>query len=368
MILWNGERNQMMKIKKISRIFTAGVLAVMGLATAAQADLIMIGRNTGNIDGRDEFNIGPSIPASNVNFGVAIASLSSGFGNDLGIGRGDGFAHIRDATNMVALGPPTTNFTGLNSQAVSAVATRPNGDLVIGTQANNVFVRDRTNLTLVAPSYTGAGDGLNFNNAITALAILPNGDLAIGNANGEIFLRSGTDLFANAAGVGSAYVNFGVAVNALTVTPAGNLVIGLASGVVDTRPINNLVASLTNVNFGVPITALGALSNGDVAIGLGNGGVSVRDSLDVVNGQSAFLTFTGGAAISALAVTSSDNLAIGTADNLFFMRQADLLTTAGGADGLNFGAPITALAAIVPEPGSLALLGIGATLFVRRRR
>ena len=345
-----------------------GCLASTLLVTGAvQADMVVVGMDTGNIAGRDEFNITANIPASNINYGWSITALeATNVGTEVGIGLAYGFPDVRDALDLATPLVASTNFTGTNASSISALAALPSGDLVIGTQDDQVFVRDRTNLLAVAPGYSG-GDGLFFNNDITALAITPGGDIAIGNANGEVFLRSSSSLLNNAAGATVPYVNYAIPITAMTTTSDGNLVIGFSNGFVDTRSFSDMT-SLSSVNFGTPITALDALSNGEVAIGLGNGGVSVRDNLDLVNGQSAFLQFTGGAAIGDLVVTSNDNIAIGTADGLFFMRGADLTTQVSGPDGINFGIPITSITAVVPEPGSVALLLIGCAAMTRRVR
>jgi len=351
-------------------LFIVGVFGL--LCPLAAADTIMIGNSNGEIFGRDEFALGTHIPASYVNFAIPVTSMAGGVDWDVAIGLGDGSPHVRKSFDLVNTGVPTTNFTGTNSSSISAIATRPDGHVVIGTQDDQVFVRDRTNLLALAPGYTGPNDGLHFNNDITALATLSTGDVVIGNANGEVFVRSGNNLYATAPGAAVDNINFGVPISALAVTPSDNVVIGLQNGLVDVRPMSNLAASLTSVNFGLGITGLGALSTGDVAIGLANGQVHVRDSADLVNGVVTWAAFTGGAPITALTVTSNDNVAIGTGDNLVFVRRGDDLTLTPpgfqGSDGLNFNAPIGALASAVPEPATLGLLALGWLAALRRRR
>lgn len=352
---------------KSVRTLVGGLAATLLVTGSVQADMIVVGMNTGNIAGRDEFNITTNIPASNLNYGWSITALeATTVGTEVAIGLAYGFPDIRDAFDLATPLIASTNFTGTNASSISALTALPSGDMVIGTQDNGVFVRDRTNFLAVAPGYVGA-DGLNFNSPITALATTPGGDIAIGNATGEVFLRSSGSLLNNAAGATVPYVNYAIPITAMTITSDGNLVIGFNNGFVDTRSLSDMT-SLSSVNFGTPITALDALSNGEVAIGLGSGGVSVRDNLDLVNGQSAFVQFTGGAAIGDLVVTSNDNIAIGTADGLFFMRGADLTTQVSGPDGINFGIPITSITAVVPEPGSVALLLIGCAAMTRRVR
>jgi len=249
---------------------------------------------------------------------------------------------------------PTTKFTVAGTSAISAIAVRPDGDVAIGTEDDQVFMRDRADLTVVAPGYELPSDGHVFNGDITALAVLSGGDVVIGDGSGYVYVRSGTNLLNTAGGATVDNVNLGVAVTALAVTPDDKVVIGLGSGVVDVRPWDNVASSLTAANFAVAVNALATLSNGDVVIGLANGQVYVRSSLDVANGLVSDADFTGGDPITAVAVTSHDNVVIGTATNLVFVRRADdlALTPEGfaGPDGLNFNAPIGAVAAVAVVP------------------
>ena len=58
-----------------------------------------------------------------------------------------------------------------------------------------------------------------------------------------------------------------------------------------------------------------------------------------------------GAFVDAVKVTSNGNIWMGTAANLVFARSGtNLLTQVGGFDGLNFNAPITAIAAFTVLP------------------
>lgn len=347
------------------------MITMLGLlAGSIQADLLMIGNTGGEVFGRDEFDLGTHIPASYINYGTPITALAGGRYGDVAIGIGGAGINVsmRPIDQLVVVNTSVTTGSG-----ATALARRPNGSIAIGDAGNLVFVRDRSNLTLLAPDWTGGSDGLNFNNGITAIGTLSNGDLVIGNLNGEVFVRRGTDLTLTAVGATVGYINYGSPITALAVTPTDDIVIGFSSGLVDTRALSDISISLSSVNFGLGITALGALSNGRVAIGLDNGSVDVRPALSLPTYLGISATFTGaGEDITAIAVSSHDDLGVGTANNLVFIRRGDNLglTPVGfvGADGLNFNTPISALTFAVPEPATIGLLSLGGLLLLARRR
>lgn len=346
------------------------LLFLVLLVAISSADTIVIGNSLGEVFARDEFNLGAS--SGYITYGptFAITSMAAGVDGDVAIGTKFGQPDVRKANNLAGSGVPTTKFTYAADSAISSIATRPNGDVVMGTQDNQVFVRDRTNLTAYPAGFTPP-DGWTLNGDITAIATLSNGNLVIGDSAGYVYLQSGTNLF-GASPYSPWYVNFGMPVTALAVTPNDDIVMGFSSGYVDVRSPSNIYASLTNVNFGISIGALATLSDGTVAIGLGNGYVDVRNATNLTGAVITSAYFTGGAGITAMTATSGDNLAIGTADNLMFVRQGDNLGLKPvgfvGVDGLNFNAPIGGLAAVVPEPATLALLGLGILALNRKRK
>ena len=114
------------------------------------------------------------------------------------------------------------------------------------------------------------------------------------------------------------------------------------------------------------------LSNGDVAIGLGNGQVHVRDSIDLVTSLGISATY-GTTPITAMEATSNDNLVIALGTNgLTYVRQgSDLdIVPVGftGLDGLTWGQQVNGIAAVVPEPATMMLLGMGSLALLRRRK
>lgn len=328
-------------------LFALALACILAPGPAAHADRIMVGNVSGEVFGRDEFDLTTHIPASYANWGASfpISALAAGVQKDVAIGFDISAwynTEVRKYDNMSV--PITWVSTG---STISALTARQVGDIVIGDDSGAVFVRQRSNLTARPLSYTGGTDGIDFGGRITSLAGLSTGDLAIAESGGSLFVRRGTDLTQTAAGASVDNANFGIRINAVAVLPGDRIAVGLSSGWVHVRPLSNISTSLASVNAGTAVNALAPLSNGDVAIGLANGQVQVRRSTDM--GLVTSATFTSGVAITALAATSTDNVAIGCANNLVFIRRGSNLTLRPpgyvGSDGLNFNAPVTALAA-----------------------
>jgi len=340
--------------------FLAGCMVAVAICSIALADAVVVGNSDGELFTRMELDLATPQPNGWVGFGTLewIQCLASGIEGDLAIGTGYGAGHVRKYYDLPTIFS-SANFTYAADAGVSAIATRPDGHVVLGTEEFQVFVRDRSDLALRPPGYPPYADGLNFNNAvISALACLSTGDVIIGNANGEIFVRSGSDLTVTAPGAAVDSINFTIPVTALAVTPTDEVVIGLEDGTVDVRAWNDIATSLTNVNFGIKITALAALSNGNVVIGLNDGQVHVRDTTDLLVPVTSAV-FTEGDPINALAVTSHDNVVIGAGNGWVFVRRGDDLglTPDGfqGPDGVFFNAPVTAVATFaLAEPTTCA--------------
>ena len=354
-------------------LLTFVVLAVaVSLCSAAYADRIMIGNAGGEIFGREELDLATHHAESYVNYGgMPVSALAAGVQGDLGIGLNIGYyynAEVRKYGNLS--GVITRVATGF---PISAMTSTAGGDFVFGDAGNEVFVRDRTNLE-ARPAWYADGDGGNFNARITGLGVLSTGDIIIANAIGQVMVRSGTNIFATAPGAVHDNVNFGTPITSIAITPDDKVVIALSTGYVDVRPWQDIWQRFTYVDFGLQVNALATLSNGNVVIGLNNGYADVRPNTDLT-ARFTFAQFTGGAPITALAVTGTDNVAIGTGDNLVFVRKGSDFGQRPdgyiGTDGLNFNAPITALASCyIPEPSSFLALaaGLAGLVAFRRRR
>lgn len=337
------------------------VIIALGIFTCAglRADILLIGNTGGEVFGRNEYDLGAHLPQYYLNYGAGVSINALAANAQGGVAIGDNYPFNMDTRNIQDLAAPVSSIGTGN--ATTAVAAGPAGQVAFGDSGNLVFMREITDLTAYPPGYTST-DGLNFNASITAIAFLPDGNIVVGNAAGEIFVRSGTDISVVPVGVTAGYVNFAIPITALAIDAAGDVVIGLQDGLVQVRPWEDVTAVLSSVNFGVEVTALATMTDGTVAIGLDNGQVSLRSTVDLVPNLQT-LTFTGGEGISAIAVSSNGNLGIGTESNLVFVRQGSdlLLVPEGfqGVDGLNFNAPISALAFAIPEPSLLLLLGPG---------
>lgn len=344
------------------KVFCTALAVMFVLVGTATSDIVVVSNNVGEIHSRQELDLTSSV--SFVSFGSTepIATIAPGLGTGVLIGSSIGQPHVRDALDLTINSVPTTNFTSLSTQAVGAIGIRSDGDVVLGTDETQMFVRSSTDLRVVADGY-GCPipiDGHFFNQSVTGVAILSSDDVVVTNAGGEVFVRDGTCLLNNAPGTIEPYVNYGIPINAVALTTDDKIVIGLQSGLVDVRNWDDVTVSLSNVDFGIPITSLATLSNGDVAIGLSDGEVHIRSTTNLGAASSSSANFTDGdIAITALATTSNDNVVIGTANNLVFVRDSSnvTLTPAGyqGIDGLNFNAPITGVAAVsVPAPTTCA--------------
>jgi hypothetical protein len=396
----------------------AAVLILLCLSSAAMADVVIIATSTDIVDGNGEFigeptgkdgllrarsetdmtvDVSYTSQFNNEFMPLWVTSLAIGMNGGLIAGNSHAQSAVYNSWNFSVCRTQGSKITFAAYSGISAISTRPNGDIVIGTMHDwspngpeadatswwpgRVLVLDGTNLTLKAADYNSpsAPDttghfyvgtlGQLCRTNVTALATMSNDYVVIGDSNGIVYVRSGTDLYS------SKYVpdtvNFGadVSVNALAVVPKepNNLVViayGNAGDVTVRVPDGNLAVSSSNVNFGSKVTAMVTLPNDRVAIGLANGQVVVRDpNTNIAADLGISAAFDSG--ITAMAVGSSGHIVIGTNGGRVYIRSQDNLNVIPAGVGLGaegyiqlaspysvVGAPygrITALAVYSPD-------------------
>lgn len=323
------------------------LLTVVSAFVGAHADTIVVGNSNGEVFGRDEFDLATHIPAMYVTLGSPVAALAKCPDRQVVIGLD---AVVTNNMTIRTVDTLSTVASGVTpGSAIERIATRPDGHIVFADDADRLYMRDRTDLTAAAPGYLTWPDGVDIGEQITALATLSTGDVVIGTAAGKVILRSADDLTSAPAGAAVTQVSMGSIVKALAVTADDRIVIGLSSGTLDVRSWDTMSVSLDSATFPASLTAVCALRNGHIAVGLADGKVHVRDGSDLSIPISS-ATFTNGIAVTALACTVGNNLAIGCNNNLVFVRRSDDLSQLPqgfqNQDGLNFNAPIRALAAV----------------------
>jgi PEP-CTERM motif len=137
-------------------------------------DRIVIGLDDGTIDVRPFTDLQDNSAGNTVNFGVvSVTALAVLPGDLIAIGLSNGEVHVRDPNavggvttilgNSAAL---TLDPLGLNNPDITALSVTSNGNLVVGTEDNLVFVQDPADVSLSV----GLGSGTVFNGAISALA------------------------------------------------------------------------------------------------------------------------------------------------------------------------------------------------------
>ena len=365
----------------MKKILTILIVALL-LCSLAGADMIMYGltdnssATNGAIFARDEFAPGTVVPGSDIGWigmggTVCLAELSGG--TKYAVGMGHGYIMVRDAFDNTWTGTTNyTNLTGLNTPVLSAVS-RNDGHVLYGT-ANNEYMgiyRDYTNVVTNPPGVTGGAVNA-FGSPVTAVAVLPNGLSLLAHENGAVLVRNPDDLTTQAmiGGNPAPVIYWGTKVNDMAVDPSGNVVFALESGLAITRhwsDLNTNVGAPANYGGAMPVREVEMLSNGNVAMGFGNGYVDIRSATDLVTSLGLGGQFTGGTPITALEATSNDNIIIaGYSNGTVWTKSGIDMSTV--APILTWGQEVTSIAAVVPEPATIALLSMGALAMLRKRK
>lgn len=325
----------------------------------------MIGLDvTGEIFGRDEFNLQTDIPESNLTFGEGGISCMAGLVGGNGkyaIGTQYGYLHVRDGYDNTWVNTHSINLTGSNSP-VTSVVSRADGHILAGHSDNQATYRDFMDCRNYPPGITNGSS--NFDNTdITATALLPNGHHAAATVvnGGTMYLRDKDDMWSYPPGDGwGQALTWAIRINDFAVDADGYIVIALEDGWTYTRHWTDISAKIgsggttdISVGWGSAVTEVEMLSNGNVVIGLANGQVHVRDSLDLTAdlGNSVTISSTP---ITALEVTSNDNVVIasGSPGTTWVRKGSDLTSTPAGytgPDGITWSRQVNSLAAVVSD-------------------
>lgn len=142
--------------------------------TVLSDNRIVVGLEDGSIDIRPFIDLTDNSAGNTVNFGASVTSLTTLPGDLIAIGLSNGEVHVRDPNAVGGVTANLSNFAaltldpnGLNNPDITSLSVTSNGNLVVGTEDNLVFVQDPTDVSLSV----GLGSGTNFNGSITALAI-----------------------------------------------------------------------------------------------------------------------------------------------------------------------------------------------------
>lgn len=353
------------------RLCFYGVMASVCVTPDAPADTMVVGTASGEVVGRDEFDLATPTAVGTINFGFPVGEIETGVERELAIGlnaTGVIGANLRVVDDLATVLPNGAFGTGAG---VLSIAVRPDGNIAFGTADGAIYMQSRTNMLTQAPGYTGSWNGQPiFSSALTAMDAFANGDLLIGSGigylqpTGQIYVRDKNDvsLVSPLLGApGESALNFGVPVNAIAVSPSGNMIIGLNNGQIVARDPAAPSVDVSSANFGAgePINAIDVFPDGRVVIGRGNGRVDIRHETNLGAASSTFVVL--GASVDTVAVTSQGNVWMGTASHLVFARAGtNLNIQTGGTDGLDFGAPVTSIAAVpdTVEPAGFSIESI----------
>jgi hypothetical protein len=362
-------------------ICTVIMLVLLCLSSAAMADVILTATSSdmGNGDIYDGYlrarseadmsvNVAYEVQYSNELLPLWPTVLTMGTGGKYIAGDCHGRVMGGRAWDVRTVWPAGTKYTYAVYSGITAIATRPNGDVVVGTMHDwypnvpeeeatawwpgRVLVLDPNDLTKIAADYNSLSSpdstghfyvgapGPENHTDVTALATLTNGYVVIGDSNGIVYLRAGTDLYSSQYVPDTINFGAGVRVNAIAVVPfePNNLIV-IADGnnghvTVRIPDDSNLAVSVSDVNLGSPVVAMVTLPNNRVAIGLANGQVTVRDpNTNIATDLGINTTFDSN--IMAMAVTSSGHVVIGTKKPRVYIRSGDNLNVIPA--GVGFG-------------------------------
>lgn len=274
--------------------------------------------------------------------------------------------------NFVNNGAPATVLSGIAAANLSdpaGLAVSNTGELFVGNRHGNVGAASVNRFVLSAGNYVSSGPAITGNalQGTHGVAIRPGtGELFAGNVNGPVsrFLPSGGNYVAN----GTILVN---AIRDVTFNQSGNMLYA-------TRGVNaNIIAHnmTTNVTTEVGIAVAGGLHqmawrNNELYVTGFSSGTVARVNLDA-NGipVSSTLVANVAAAIGiAFSPDGNEMFVSGHSTNLitrlgFDSGTSSWIQTGTIATGVNMG-----WLAVVPEPGTWALIAGGVALLAKRRR
>lgn len=380
---------------KVRRILVSS-LSMFGaglISTSAAAAPIAIGNANGNVYVRDTANLNSvEALADGGDFGGGVTDIIGLSNGSLAFSAGNA-VFVRDGANLNTNTATSSGTAGFSAGGTITALASDNTTLFIANSSGNIYGRSVTNLNTVT---LASGDAADFTGAavvpVTDLVILADGNLGIstGNPDGRVYVRSSSNLNTNEAlnSGANGFNGAGDTINALgsasggTADTAGTIFIANDDGNVYARSVNNLFtvnAANEGLNFGggVGITAFSTTADGDLIFGTADGKVYVRSTTNLnTNGAlNSGADFNGGGtgAVTAVYGSADGRIFIGMDDGRLYVRdQNNLFTTASTLDGTlgfsNGGNAITAFAEVVPEPSSIALLGIGTMLIAARSR
>jgi hypothetical protein len=234
--------------------------------------------------------------------------------------------------------------------SINQLAVSPNDNVLVATAGGNVFIRNPDlSSAVVVP-------GGPFGN-VTDIDAQSNNDFVFANDIGQAWRMDSTGANLNFNGA------FGV-ISALAVAPNDNVVIGSPAGNVWLTNPDLSVSAFLGGGFG-NITAIATQSDSDFVFANDVGNVWLFDSTGGGGVSKGFQPLASG--IGALAVQSDDDIVVGRADGSVWIFDEDLVVSKHFSGVGTFGNPLTSISVQVPEPATLALLGLG-SLFISRRK
>lgn len=325
-------------------ILVLAVLLVMASSQLALGSLV-IGNTAGGVWIRTEGLDSEPVIASGAGYGTVSAMASTASGNIV-IANGEGTVRLRHGANLVSMA------IGQNYGTIGDVATMSNGNIIIGNTAGGVWVRtDGLDSEPVVTHGTGYGN-------ITAIDVLSNDNVVIADQGGVVRLRHGANLASIAYGQG-----YGT-IGDVAVTANDNVVIGNTAGSVWIRTdgLDSEPVVTQGAGYGI-ITAIEGLSNGNVVIANSGGEIRVRNGLNLA----PVAYGSGYGNIVGIDVTYDGKILVGNSAGgvyLLGVSGGGLTTLASGANYSTIGD----VAVLVPEPATIAILGLGALVLRRRKR